>query len=139
MIPLHSMMHDHKNHPLMYKMHRIHHTSYANIRVVNSGYFDVLDAFLENLFGPFLMMGLKYLLFGDFRVSLPSFLFLIIFDNNAHSFCNPYSLSFYLPPLDYFLKTTLSNDAQSASQPQYWALCEHSVAPLAAWERLRRS
>jgi len=100
---LHRVMHW----PQYMWLHKYHHRWGRDTSNFYTNFsFDLIDLLLENGSGLFLLIPLKYLLFGDMRFNLLSYMALIWIDASLHS-CNPYSASTLNPLLDYVFRLNL--------------------------------
>lgn len=109
----HRKMHDPKN-KFLCQMHQLHHSYTTNLNNINGSQIDPIDLFLENTIGPFLLVLLKSILSGQQgQISLVSFLCCISSEGSNHSL-NPYSVSYYFPPLDILLKGNVAHNLHHA-------------------------
>ena len=132
----HRLMHDPRN-KFFCKIHQLHHTYTTNLNMINKpchvrvGYqfkndfsrvkyptwaaaVDPMDLFFQNTIGPFLFILLKRIIFGEWgQISLVGFLYSVSSEGTNHSL-NPYSASYYFPPLDFLLKANIAHNLHHA-------------------------
>merc|ERR1712238_210613 len=93
-------------HTIWWSHHETHHLPEKELSVFNAFYFDVPDLIGENLIGPLLFCLIK-VLFGGSSCSIhyASFFLSVVCDQIVHSL-NPYTITFWNPLLDNFLRST---------------------------------
>jgi len=118
---LHGFMHN-RNYPWFYKIHKNHHQISKQISYINLFYFDIPDLIVENVCAPFFILFAKYLLFGGYpSMHIFSYILLVVADGNLHS-CNPYSIIYFNPVVDYFFKSTITHNLHHALSKGYLTL-----------------
>merc|ERR1712238_258635 len=85
-------------------------------------YFDVPDLIGENLIGPLLFCSVKFL-FGGSSCSIhyASFFLSVVCDQTVHSL-NPYTITFWNPLLDNFLRPNLSHNLHHSSKVGHYTI-----------------
>ncbi|CAJ1967194.1 unnamed protein product [Cylindrotheca closterium] len=110
---VHRLMHN-KNYKYLHRIHLLHHSHTTNLNNINGALLEPVDLFLENTIGPLLLVVLKCLSGYPPKISLISFLYSISAEGSNHSL-NPYSISYYFPPVDFFLKGNLAHNLHHTS------------------------
>jgi hypothetical protein len=113
---VHKWMHEYS---WFYTLHKHHHVANANIQITNAFHFDIIDTFIENLGAPVLLCVLYFSLGLPVRVHFASFLFLQWTDGMVHSL-NPYTVIYFNPIVDYFLKANINHNLHHIIQKGYY-------------------
>eukprot|EP00469_Lotharella_globosa_P009350 CAMPEP_0167787408 /NCGR_PEP_ID=MMETSP0111_2-20121227/9405_1 /TAXON_ID=91324 /ORGANISM="Lotharella globosa, Strain CCCM811" /LENGTH=303 /DNA_ID=CAMNT_0007679045 /DNA_START=56 /DNA_END=967 /DNA_ORIENTATION=+ len=90
-----------------WKHHKGHHEGAKNLRLLYAYHgMQWIDLLLETFSGPILLFAFNFFVLRRFAIcGLPAWIWLVWADHQAHS-CNPYSVSFFNPILDWrFLHT----------------------------------
>jgi len=112
---LHAKMHT----PEWYYTHEVHHKVCANIQVINSYRFDMLDVLVEGLIAPIIGIAFNYFVYGTPTVHFLSFMYLVWTDTLIHSL-HPYSAVFGNPITDYLMKPNIEHNLHHMLQNQYF-------------------
>mmetsp|Transcript_2570 Transcript_2570/g.2849 ORF Transcript_2570/g.2849 Transcript_2570/m.2849 type:complete len:395 (-) Transcript_2570:145-1329(-) len=109
-------------HTIWWSHHETHHLPEKELSVFNAFYFDVPDLIGENLIGPLLFCSIK-LLFGGSSCSIhyASFFLSVVCDQTVHSL-NPYTITFWNPLLDNFLRPNLSHNLHHSSKVGHYTI-----------------
>ena len=102
---LHPWMHKPKN----YWIHAHHHKIGIELNAFHTYRIDFIDAFIENLIGPFLYVLSQYIFGGKLEVHFIAFLFTAWADTFVHS-VNPYCIIHFNPILEYWCKPNLEHN-----------------------------
>lgn len=116
---LHRLMHER-----WFAMHSTHHLSRLETAAISAYQFDYADLFTENVCAPFLLLGVKAVLFSGYGVPqlhLASVLIMLFSDITLHS-CNPCTVTFFNPLLDLLMKGTLSHSLHHAKMTGHYAV-----------------
>jgi len=109
-------------HTIWWSHHETHHLPEKELSVFNAFYFDVPDLIGENLIGPLLFCAIK-VLFGGSSCSIhyASFFLSVVCDQTVHSL-NPYTITFWNPLLDNFLRPNLSHNLHHSSKVRHYTI-----------------
>ena len=109
---IHSWMHN-KNYPYFHSIHESHHAYRENLTFLNSMNIGIVDLFFENTIGPFLLVGMKFALGMEPTMCLVSFIH-NVWAEGAHHSMNPYTISYYCPPIDAIMKGNIAHSLHHA-------------------------
>jgi len=109
-------------HTIWWSHHETHHLPEKELSVFNAFYIDVPDLIGENLIGPLLFCSIKFL-FGGSSCSIhyASFFLSAVCDLTVHSL-NPYTITFWNPLLDNFLRPNLSHNLHHSSKVGHYTI-----------------
>lgn len=111
---VHQWMHNAVDHPVLHKLHTLHHEYKANLNAINGAQILPLVLALENSIGPVILVAFKSIVLGlPPSISVVSYLLLISSEGSAHS-CNPFSVCYYNPLLDYIVKGNIAHNLHHA-------------------------
>jgi len=116
---LHKWMHEKKG---WYWLHKQHHETNENVQIVTTFHFDILDIIIENAGAP-ITLHIFYYFFreGCPAINYASFLYLGWADSMIHSL-NPYTVVFFNPIWDYFMKGVIAHNLHHMVQENYYEL-----------------
>eukprot|EP00588_Corethron_pennatum_P015822 CAMPEP_0194279534 /NCGR_PEP_ID=MMETSP0169-20130528/13982_1 /TAXON_ID=218684 /ORGANISM="Corethron pennatum, Strain L29A3" /LENGTH=378 /DNA_ID=CAMNT_0039023969 /DNA_START=120 /DNA_END=1256 /DNA_ORIENTATION=- len=100
-------------HTIFFSHHKTHHLPMKELSVLNAFYFDVPDLIAENVIGPAFLCALKYVFGVEPTLHYFAFFFYTVCDQNVHSL-NPYTISFWIPLFDNFMRPNVSHNLHHA-------------------------
>ena len=84
--------------------HKLHHRTKLNLNSISAFYTSMEDAVMENLSAPFAVLAFKWWFGWTPTIHIGAFMMYIVYDVHGHS-ANPYSVVFFNPFLDYYMKS----------------------------------
>ncbi len=92
----------------MKKIHKLHHRTTHDLNSINVFYTTIEDGIFENLLAPVIVLFVKWFFELAVTINIPGFMLYIVYDIHCHS-ANPYSVVFFNPILDYFMKANIAH------------------------------
>ena len=88
--------------------HKLHHRTKLNLNSISAFYTSMEDAVMENLAAPFAVLAFKWWFGWTPTIHIGAFMMYIVYDVHGHS-ANPYSVVFFNPILDYYMKANIAH------------------------------